>query len=306
MMKIILKVVISSFSTFIYIAFLLLLFIIMLAIMGMQLFQTLDSSNEYFYTNNFESFLNASITVFNVITLDGWGNVLILLNTSKDIGQVITSAYIITVIFIGNYVLLNLVLAVLLDGFTDDILQLEYGDLSNEKNNFTKDDKSIKKTVHTEKMYQSLFLKHDKKNKNKKKNRKNSIQNTIFGKIESAKKIFSNENFFKIANHHLFENFILLIIIFSSIKLAIDTYFFLNENKQAFYKNLSSHFDLFFLIIYLIEMIVKMKGFGIFIGSKTYFKDNWNRLDFFIVITSSIDFLVTDLDIPAIPVIKNF
>ena len=48
-----------------------------------------------------------------------------------------------------------------------------------------------------------------------------------------------------------------------------------------------------FLILYSIEMILKIMGMGFIFGEKAYLKDSWNILDFVIVI-SSYPTLLTD------------
>lgn len=58
-----------------------------------------------------------------------------------SVGPIITSLYLISWIFIGNYALLNLFLAILLDGFTGDDLEDEEEEFSH-KNESKDDDES--------------------------------------------------------------------------------------------------------------------------------------------------------------------
>lgn len=46
---------------------------------------------------------------------------------------------------------------------------------------------------------------------------------------------------------------------------------------------LSYNFFRFFFIIYVMEMIIKMCGFGV-LG---YFRSHWNKLDFFIIVMAT-------------------
>ncbi len=55
----------------------------------------------------------------------------------------------------------------------------------------------------------------------------------------------------------------------------------IHEANHSLYKGLE-YVDLIFVLVFLIEAIVKIKH----LGFKTYFKDNWNVFDFFIVVVS--------------------
>jgi len=64
----------------------------------------------------FDDFFSAYMTVFQVMTMENWND--ILTSTLRtDVNYAITLVYLISWIFIGNYVLLNLFLAILLNGF---------------------------------------------------------------------------------------------------------------------------------------------------------------------------------------------
>ena len=66
---------------------------------------------------NFDSFNNAFLAVFQVLTIENWNDIL-LLAYRTDVNIFLTALYLISWIFIGNFVFLNLFLAILLDGFT--------------------------------------------------------------------------------------------------------------------------------------------------------------------------------------------
>lgn len=57
--------------------------------------------------------------VFDILTMENWNNILFSCLRST-INVVLTILYMITWIFMGNYVLLNLFLAILLGGFDED------------------------------------------------------------------------------------------------------------------------------------------------------------------------------------------
>ena len=73
------------------------------------------------------------------------------------------------------------------------------------------------------------------------------------------------------------EKFILGIIILNTIIIFVGGY-----ATSIFHKYLISIADNLITLIFLIELSVKLKSFGF----KNFFKSNWNRLDFFLIVIS--------------------
>lgn len=69
---------------------------------------------------NFDNFITAWLTSFVILTLDGWNIIMYYTMTTKTIGMMVPCFYLLSWIFIGNYILLNLFLAILLDGFASE------------------------------------------------------------------------------------------------------------------------------------------------------------------------------------------
>lgn len=80
-----------------------------------------------------------------------------------------------------------------------------------------------------------------------------------------------------------FANFIFLMIIISSITLALDTP---GLDKDSDLKTTLNILDIIFTVIFTVEMLMKMIVYGFVFTPDAYMKDGWNGLDFFIVITS--------------------
>ena len=117
-MMVIIDVVAKSVEDFMYIFMLLILFNYIYALLGMQLY-----GGSYNFSDpprmNFDDFFSAYMTVFDLLTIENWND--ILTSTLRtEVNLVITLLYLISWIFIGNYVLLNLFLAILLSGFDDE------------------------------------------------------------------------------------------------------------------------------------------------------------------------------------------
>ena len=79
--------------------------------------------------------------------------------------------------------------------------------------------------------------------------------------------------------HPIFEFLTLVVIIWNSIILAIDSNDPIVEDME-----------LAFLILYTIEMTLKIFGLGFIFNRNAYLRDYWNILDFIIVTTSYLPF----------------
>lgn len=67
--------------------------------------------------NNFDSFTQAFVTSFIILTMENWNLTMVnMMRTGTNF--IIVQLYCISWIFIGNYMLLNLFLSILLDSFT--------------------------------------------------------------------------------------------------------------------------------------------------------------------------------------------
>ena len=110
-----LKALIGCLTEGVYVALLLLLQIFIFSILGMQLFeQEFDKAER----TNFDSMWEAALTCFVVITGDTW--VLVMKEGMRSIGSG-ACLYFLLLFLVGNYVLVNVVVAVILDKLDDDI-----------------------------------------------------------------------------------------------------------------------------------------------------------------------------------------
>ena len=113
----ILDVISRTIGQFIYIFLLIIIFILIYSLLGMNLYrQKFNQFPQWKYRNNFDNIYSAFITVFQIMTLEKWQEILFLAMRS-DVPSILTVVYLISWIFMGNYVLLNLFLAILFDGF---------------------------------------------------------------------------------------------------------------------------------------------------------------------------------------------
>mmetsp|Transcript_20790 Transcript_20790/g.25430 ORF Transcript_20790/g.25430 Transcript_20790/m.25430 type:complete len:149 (-) Transcript_20790:3504-3950(-) len=85
-------------------------------------------SDEELPRENYESFAIAFITVFQVLTMENWQTVMyssMLAAKGSLIFKTFAAIYYISWIFIGNFILLNLFLAILIDSFGEADAELE-------------------------------------------------------------------------------------------------------------------------------------------------------------------------------------
>ena len=95
---------------------------------------------------------------------------------------------------------------------------------------------------------------------------------------------------------------IISIICLASINLAISTYLFTYENSAL--ETALLWLDIIFTIAFAVEALLKTIALGFGIDSGSYLRDTWNQLDFFIVISSLIDLVVPNIDIPMIKILR--
>ena len=122
-MQVIIGVIQRSFKSFMYVILLMILFVFIYALLGIQIYQgKFDFGPEEALTpEHFENFSVAFITVFQVLTMENWQTVLFLSMRSSQGSaflKTLTACYFISWIFIGNFILLNLFLAIVIDSFS--------------------------------------------------------------------------------------------------------------------------------------------------------------------------------------------
>lgn len=113
---------------------LLFLNVFIFSLLGMQVFggkYDFEKGENEYVRQNFDTFYSAFLTVFQLLTLENWTDVLFYAMRSSTF-SLLALFYLISWIWIGNYIFLNLFLAILLDGFTTSgALQL-YDEIENE------------------------------------------------------------------------------------------------------------------------------------------------------------------------------
>jgi len=320
-MKIIVGVVLRSIHKFFLIFILLLLFIFIYSLLGMQIFggnlNITDNFGQTRIRQNFDSFLNAFMTVFQLMTQENWQDLLFIMMRSNII-KPFSIAFLVSWIFIGNYIFLNLFLAVILDEFTGQEVEEELEELEEEEEFggttmgvTTMDGKTTNylKTMSRNSSLAKSWTSHG-----------NGTDDASMRSHRHAEKeqyvIACNRTFYliskenplrvfclRIIQHDWFEKVILFVIVVSSIKLAIDTYI---SDDTGIIVEISDYFDLFLNIFFALEALVKIISLGFLFDRGSYLRDVWNILDFVIVITSILDILLQGVNLGFLKVQKYY
>lgn len=143
-----------------------------------------------------------------------------------------------------------------------------------------------------------------------KKKDKERERQLLYAGVESENSLylFSKPNKFRlflyrVQKHKLFDNTIMVLIGFSSFKLALDTYFnkWPEDDPVVI---MSTYFDIFLNLAFLLEALTKIVALGFLMDGGSYLRDSWNQLDFFIVFTSMLDMALTGVDLPIIKILR--
>lgn len=120
-MQMILRVMVNSYMQFVYITMLMFLFIFIVSLLGMSLFGGGMKHDPEGAPRglNFDSITSSFITVFQILTMENWQIILFNMMRGNLLRKVLVAIYLIAWIFLGNFILLNLFLAILLDAFLE-------------------------------------------------------------------------------------------------------------------------------------------------------------------------------------------
>ena len=214
------------------------------------------------YRENFNSYNNAIISVFQLLSNSAWQHILYL-TMNSEVNKFISALYLFSWILIGNFVFLNLFLAIILDEF--------YKESENSLKNVEED-------------FEEVLIKQriEEKNNN---NNSNESEDTISSTIKQPPKIPKFQEFAqKIIKFNYFGDTMQFMIIISCLILILETYIY--EEKSVFIMNI---FDNLLNAIFFIEFLLKITANGAFFNKDSYFRNNWNIMDFIILLLSSID-----------------
>lgn len=314
-----------------YLILLLFLFNYVYSLMGMQLYSGILDKNDFRYSkNNFDTFWVAYLTCFNIITLDNWIDTVVLTFKSSA-GRLISILFIFSWIILGNFILMNILLAIVLEGFTENLENESNKQLVDEEQNEA-ESHELKNTFISNKQFTIFLPKNEKdifmeeltkhyvktirinqKNIDKetqliadliletqtKKDLNNSGRNIEMSDLCSNSLYFFPKNGYirkkiiSLLNHKIFQLFILLTVASSCLIMIGETFVDKNTNDDFDHSIiiLIKILNSLCFIIFIIEMIVKVISLGVFLHKNSYFRKKENILDFLIIFSYFLDLI---------------
>ncbi|XP_029995135.1 voltage-dependent L-type calcium channel subunit alpha-1D isoform X4 [Sphaeramia orbicularis] len=322
---------------------LLFLFIIIFSLLGMQLFGGKFNFDETVTKRStFDNFPQALLTVFQILTGEDWNTVMydgIMAYGGPASSGMVVCIYFIILFICGNYILLNVFLAIAVDNLADaeslNTAQKEEEEAKKRKNS-AKDINIDKKRVENtegkdgEKLPEDHLLEEDKGTypalnspvcddeddneglpevpagpRPQRLSELNIKEKTPPIPEGSAFFIFSSTNPFrvfchKLINHQIFTNLILVFIMLSSVSLAAE-----DPIRNFSARNIIlGYFDYAFTAIFTVEILLKMTAFGAFLHKGAFCRNYFNLLDLLVVGVSLVSFGIQSSAISVVKILR--
>uniref|UniRef100_A0A8C7HBV5 Voltage-dependent L-type calcium channel subunit alpha n=1 Tax=Oncorhynchus kisutch TaxID=8019 RepID=A0A8C7HBV5_ONCKI len=270
---------------------LLFLFIIIFSLLGMQVFGGKFNFDEtQTKRSTFDNFPQALLTVFQILTGEDWNAVMydgIMAYGGPSSSGMIVSFYFIILFICGNYILLNVFLAIAVDNLGD----AESLNAPREKKEEKKEDLEEEPEVPAgPRPPISELVKKEK------------ITPIPDG---SAFFIFSKTNpirvgCHKLINHHIFTNLILVFIMLSSVSLAAE-----DPIRNFSARNIVlGYADYVFTSMFTFEIMLKMTTYGAFLHKGAFCRNTFNLLDLLVVGVSLVSFCIQSSAISVVKILR--
>ncbi|KAL3318747.1 hypothetical protein Ciccas_002588, partial [Cichlidogyrus casuarinus] len=309
----------ASMKSIVSLLVLLFLFILIFALLGMQIFGAkLAVANEERPRANFDSFVQSLLTVFQILTGEDWNVAMYTGMKAFDANfRFLICLYYVLLFICGNYILLNVFLAIAVDNLADtgggegekeepnkseeaSQAEAKYGAVKTKKDEFTNVNAMLDQLnldPIEEEEGNADEAKKEEEDEDKAGQDEVAIplpghEEELNSKIKpipeaSSFFIFSTTNPVRrfchyLCNHPYFGNIILLCILVSSAMLAAE-----DPLKADSHQNkILNYFDIFFTSVFTIEIILKMITDGCFLHKGAFCRNPNNILDLFVVILS--------------------
>uniref|UniRef100_A0A8C5FNE0 Voltage-dependent L-type calcium channel subunit alpha n=1 Tax=Gadus morhua TaxID=8049 RepID=A0A8C5FNE0_GADMO len=304
---------------------LLFLFIIIFSLLGMQLFGGKFNFDETVTKRStFDNFPQALLTVFQILTGEDWNQVMydgIMAYGGPASSGMVVCIYFIILFICGNYILLNVFLAIAVDNLADaeslNTAQKEEEEAKKRKNNAMygvasglEEDKEPYPTLDTSGKASCEEEEEDLPEIPPGPRPLRMSELTMKEKTPpipegSAFFIFSSTNPFrvlchKLINHQIFTNLILVFIMLSSVSLAAEDPI-RNFSRRNF---ILGYFDYAFTAIFTVEILLKMTAFGAFLHKGAFCRNYFNLLDLLVVGVSLVSFGIQSSAISVVKILR--
>ncbi|XP_050930373.1 calcium channel, voltage-dependent, L type, alpha 1D subunit, a [Lates calcarifer] len=287
---------------------LLFLFIIIFSLLGMQVFGGKFNFDEtQTKRSTFDNFPQALLTVFQILTGEDWNAVMydgIMAYGGPSSSGMIVCFYFIILFICGNYILLNVFLAIAVDNLADaESLNTDEGDKKGDKKDDEKDEKDEEEdNDDTAAEEEDPEVPSGPRPAISELVKKEKITPIPEG---SAFFIFSSTNpvrvfCHRLINHHIFTNLILVFIMLSSVSLAAE-----DPIRNFSARNIIlGYFDYAFTAIFTVEIVLKMTTYGAFLHKGAFCRNYFNLLDLLVVGVSLVSFGIQSSAISVVKILR--
>ncbi|KHJ42280.1 voltage gated calcium channel IQ domain protein [Trichuris suis] len=305
----------NSLRSIVSLLLLLFLFIVIFALLGMQIFggRFKYDSHQPMPRSNFDTFAQSLLTVFQILTGEDWNSVMYIGIDSfggATSPGIVVCLYFIVLFICGNYVLLNVFLAIAVDNLADTDSNGDEGNAKSEENDVGGEEEEEEQENNDDEYLPLLgnAVLNNKQRCNGGDQRGENASDKVAiimpspGKRRSTMSqadpasmllpkhnslfIFSSKNRFRILSaklirHSYFKNLVLLCILVSSALLAAED----PLTKQSSLNEILGFFDIFFTTVFTIEILLKVKTFcaivvdGLLLHKGSFCRNAFNLLD---------------------------
>uniref|UniRef100_A0A452IZB0 Voltage-dependent L-type calcium channel subunit alpha n=1 Tax=Gopherus agassizii TaxID=38772 RepID=A0A452IZB0_9SAUR len=312
---------------------LLFLFIIIFSLLGMQLFGGKFNFDEMqTKRSTFDNFPQSLLTVFQILTGEDWNSVMydgIMAYGGPSFPGMLVCIYFIILFICGNYILLNVFLAIAVDNLAD----AESLTSAQKEEEEEKERKKLARALSLSPLFCQINVDDYQPNENEEKNPYPTTEAPGEEEEEepempvgprprpmselhlkekavpmpdaSAFFIFSPTNRFRlhchrIVNDNIFTNLILFFILLSSISLAAED----PVKHYSFRNQILGNADYVFTSIFTLEIILKMTAYGAFLHKGSFCRNYFNILDLLVVSVSLISFGIQSSAINVVKILR--
>uniref|UniRef100_A0A3Q0RNX8 Voltage-dependent L-type calcium channel subunit alpha n=1 Tax=Amphilophus citrinellus TaxID=61819 RepID=A0A3Q0RNX8_AMPCI len=292
---------------------LLFLFLIIFALLGMQLFGGKFNFDEtQMKRSTFDSFPQALLTCFQILTGEDWNAVMydgIMAYGGPVFPNMVVCIYFVILFVCGNYILLNVFLAIAVDNLAggggkkkeNEELRVIEG-LEGEFDKHTQPNREALIVLTESIYYNYAFIVGVAPLKPDFSGPKEKIIPIPDG---SSFFILGKKNCLRVACHNLihhpyFTNFILIFIILSSISLAAED----PIKSHSFRNTVLGYADYVFTSVFTVEIILKMTVYGAFLHTGSFCRNAFNLLDLLVVSVSLTSFFLHSSAISVVKILR--
>ncbi|XP_066499275.1 voltage-dependent L-type calcium channel subunit alpha-1D isoform X2 [Hoplias malabaricus] len=293
---------------------LLFLFLIIFALLGMQLFGGKFNFDEtQMKRSTFDTFPSALLTCFQILTGEDWNSVMydgIMAYGGPVFPNMIVCIYFVILFVCGNYILLNVFLAIAVDNLAGSGSKKKKEEVKQEEEEWEDDEDREEDEAGNE---------ADDWEENEELRAIEGLEGSVPMKVDSFQPkekivpipdgssffILGKKNCLRVACHNLiynpyFTNFILIFIILSSFSLAAE-----DPIKTHSVRNVMlGYADYVFTTVFTIEIILKMTVYGAFLHPGSFCRNAFNLLDLLVVSVSLTSFFLHSSAISVVKILR--